>query len=322
MKKHEVTALGELLIDFTMNGVSDQGNPVYEANPGGAPCNVLAMLTKLGHQTAFIGKVGQDMFGKQLEQTLKKTGIDSYLVREEKVPTTLAFVKKLPGGDRDFCFYRNPGADVMLKQEEIPLPVIENSRIFHFGSLSMTHDGVYEATKKAVLYAEEKKVLISFDPNLRRSLWESDELARKRIDFGLSHCQILKIADDEVTFVTGNRDCVQGASELKKRYRIPLVLLTRGREGSCALYEDICVCEEAFLQKETTDTTGAGDTFFGAALHMICQEGVQGLTKEKLSEMLRFANAASSLITLKKGALCVMPDREQIEKLVRERQGF
>ncbi len=173
-KQFDVVALGELLIDFTENGVSEQGNPLWEANPGGAPCNVLAMLNKLGRRTAFIGKVGNDVYGRQLHEVVSHAGIDtSALLFDSEVHTTLAVVHTFPNGDRDFSFYRNPGADMMLREEELPVSLIENCRIFHFGTLSMTHDGVRQATKTAVNKAKDAGALISFDPNLRPALWSS-----------------------------------------------------------------------------------------------------------------------------------------------------
>ena len=182
-RKYDVIALGELLIDFTDNGLSSQGNPLLEANPGGAPCNVLSMLAKLSKKTAFIGKVGKDMFGKQLRETIKDVGIDdTYLLDDEEVHTTLAFVKTYENGDRDFSFYRNPGADMMLKEEEVPLDALRDCRVFHFGTLSMTHEDVRKATKKAVETAKEAGALISFDPNLRPPLWDDLEEAKKQID--------------------------------------------------------------------------------------------------------------------------------------------
>ena len=182
MKKYDVTALGELLIDFTENGKSNQGNPLFEANPGGAPCNVLAMLAKLGHNTAFIGKVGNDFFGEQLRAAIKEVGIDDTgLCTDEKIHTTLAMVHTYPDGDRDFSFYRNPGADMMLNKAEICEDILKNTKIFHFGTLSMTHEGVREATKEAIHIAEEAGAIISFDPNLRPPLWESMEEARKQV---------------------------------------------------------------------------------------------------------------------------------------------
>ena len=219
MKKYDVVALGELLIDFTDNGLSGQGNPVFEANPGGAPCNVLAMLRKLDKNVAFIGKVGCDGFGKQLAQVLKETDICTEgLCWDEYVHTTLAVVHTLPGGDRDFSFYRNPGADMMLTKEDLPLELIRDCRIFHFGTLSMTHEGVREATLTAIQTAKENGALISFDPNLRPPLWESLEDAEEQIHVGLGLCDILKIADNEIEFMTGETDFDKGAAILQKRY--------------------------------------------------------------------------------------------------------
>ena len=214
-KRFDVLALGELLIDFTENGQNEQGNPLLEANPGGAPCNVLAMLQKLGKHTAFIGKVGKDMFGTQLRQAAEDAGICmDYLLEDEVVHTTLAFVKTFPNGDRDFSFYREPGADMMLRGDELPLGVLRNTRIFHFGTLSMTHPEVRFATRKAVTLAKEAEALISFDPNLRPPLWHDLEEAREQIKWGLSRCDILKIADNELEFMTGETDFDRGAAAL------------------------------------------------------------------------------------------------------------
>lgn len=196
MKQYDVTALGELLIDFTENGKSGQGNPLFEANPGGAPCNVLAMLSKLGHKTAFVGKVGNDFFGEQLKDAITEVGIDAaYLRMDEQVHTTLAMVHTYPDGDRDFSFYRDPGADMMLAEDEIPEELIKDSDIFHFGTLSMTHEGVRAATKKAIRIAKEAGALISFDPNLRPPLWKDMNEARIQVLYGLENCHILKISD-------------------------------------------------------------------------------------------------------------------------------
>ena len=197
----DVIALGELLIDFTENGVSGNGNPILEANPGGAPCNVLAMLQKLGHKTAFIGKVGKDSFGDYLQETVAGLGIDTdNLLRDEEIPTTLAFVHTAPDGDRSFSFYRNPGADMMLKKTEIAYDRLKDTRIFHFGTLSMTHEDVREATKAAVACASEGGALISFDPNYRPLLWKDEGLAREMMRYGFECCDIMKIADDEILF--------------------------------------------------------------------------------------------------------------------------
>lgn len=199
MKKFDVVALGELLIDFTENGVSGQGNTVYEANPGGAPCNVLAMLNKAGRKTAFIGKVGQDIFGNKLKATLDEVGIDtSNLIIDEDARTTLAFVETFPDGDRDFSFYRNPGADMMLTEDDLHEDLIRDTKIFHYGTLSMTHDAVRNATKKAIDIAKESGAILSFDPNLRPPLWKTLDDAKEQVAYGLSKCDVLKISDNEI----------------------------------------------------------------------------------------------------------------------------
>lgn len=317
MKRFDVTALGELLIDITENGKSTQGNPLLEANPGGAPCNVLAMLSKLGHKTAFIGKVGNDFFGIQLKDAISEAGIDaSFLRMDDQIHTTLALVHTASGGDRDFTFYRNPGADMMLTEKEVSAEAIQDSRIFHFGTLSMTHDGVREATKKAIHIAEEAGILISFDPNLRPSLWSSLDDAKEQVLYGLAHCQILKISDNEIQWLTGEEDYSNGIEWIKEKYHIPLMLVSMGKQGSRAYFNGMMVETAPFLQKNTIETTGAGDTFCGCVLHYICEHGLWDLTAENLREMLVFANAAAALVTTRKGALRVMPDRKEVEELL------
>lgn len=320
MKNYDVTALGELLIDFTENGLSEQGNPLFEANPGGAPCNVLAMLTKLGHKTAFVGKVGNDFFGKQLRDTLEEVGIDAgSLKMDDEIHTTLALVHTFPDGDRDFSFYRNPGADMMLTADEVPEDLIRDSKIFHYGTLSMTHEGVREATKKAIRIAEESGAILSLDPNLRPPLWKSLDEAKEQVLYGLAHCQILKISDNEIQWLTGEEDFNAGVAWIRSRYTIPLILVSMGRDGSRAYYGDKMVEAAPFIQENTIETTGAGDTFGGCVLHYVAEHGLDGLSEENLREMLTFANGAASLITTKKGALRVMPSREEIESLIQGR---
>ncbi len=318
MKKYDVVALGELLIDFTENGESAQGNLLLEANPGGAPCNVLAMLNKLGKKTAFIGKVGQDSFGRMLAKAVKDSGTDiKNLVIDEKVPTTLAFVHTRPDGDRDFSFYRNPGADMMLKKEEVMEEVIRDGKIFHFGTLSSTHAGVREATRYAIQVAKDNGLLISFDPNLREPLWPSLEEARREIEYGLSKCDILKISDNELEFMTGTTDYTKGVEILRKSYEIPIIFVTLGKEGSRAYYQDMIVEAKPFIQENTIETTGAGDTFEGCALNYILDHGLEKLSEVNLKELLVFANAGASIITTRKGALKVMPEAEEIRKLIK-----
>lgn len=305
------------MIDFTENGKSGQGNPLFEANPGGAPCNVLAMLSKLGHKTTFIGKVGKDFFGQQLKEAISEVGICAdYLFMDEEVHTTLALVHTYPDGDRDFSFYRNPGADMMLTEAELPLDVLQDTKVFHFGTLSMTHEGVRAATKKAVQTAKAAGAWISFDPNLRPPLWKSLDEAKEQVLYGLEYCDILKISDNEITWLTGEEDYSAGVAWINSRYHIPLVLVSMGKEGSRAYYQGNMVEVAPFLQENTIETTGAGDTFCGCVLHYICEHGLEGLTESGLKEMLVFANAAASVITTRKGALRVMPEREDVEDVI------
>ena len=316
MKKFDVVALGELLIDFTENGISSQGNPIFEANPGGAPCNVLAMLARLGKTTAFIGKVGNDRFGKVLSETIKDCGICADgLVFDDTVHTTLAFVHKKTDGDRDFSFYREPGADMMLRKCEIDEEIIKSAKIFHFGTLSSTHEGVREATRYGGDIAKESGALISFDPNLRPPLWDSLDNAKKEIEYGLSKCDILKISDNEIEFMTGSTDYDKAVRELMGKYHIKLAFATLGKNGSRAYYGDM-QAEFGGFDVDTIETTGAGDTFCGSALNFILEHDINALTENDLKELLAFANAAAAIITTRRGALKVMPEKEEILDLI------
>lgn len=322
--KYDVAALGELLIDFTENGTSGQGNPIYEANPGGAPCNVLSMLKKLGHNVAFIGKVGNDIFGRQLKTAVGNVGIDTTgLVTDDDVRTTLAFVETFVDGDRDFSFYRNPGADMMLNPDDVNEDVIRGARIFHMGTISMTHEPVRSATCKAVAVVQSVQAMISFDPNIRETLWDDMEDAKEQTAFGLSVCDILKISDNEIQWFTGEQDFDAGIKKIQDEYNIPLILLSLGKVGSRAYLKnnvtDVKAEVPAFVREDTVETTGAGDTFGGCCLYYVlehCPEGTDindvDWTEENLKEMLTFANKAASIITTRKGALAVMPTLEEI----------
>lgn len=315
-KKYDVIALGELLIDFTMNGQSEQGNNLFEACPGGAPCNVLALLNKMGKKTAFVGKVGKDQFGTLLRNTISEAGIDaSHLVTDEEVNTTLAFVHTFPDGDREFSFYRNPGADMMLGENEVDEDFVKDTKIFHFGTLSMTHDGVRAATKKAVSAAKDGGCLISFDPNLREPLWSSLDLAKEQMEYGFSMCDILKISDNEIQFVSGREDYEEGIAYLQEKYNIPLILLTMGKDGSRAYYKGMRVERKGF-SVDTIETTGAGDTFGGSSLTYLLEHDFDSLTEEQLGEMLTFANAAAAIVTTRKGAIRAMPKRGEVLSLI------
>lgn len=317
-KKYDVVALGELLIDFTENGLSEQGNPLLEANPGGAPCNVLSMLQKLGDKTAFIGKVGNDGFGHLLTKAVQEQGIDTTgLVYDNDVHTTLALVLKKENGDRDFAFYRNPGADMNLKEKEVNESLIASSSIFHFGTLSLTDESVKKATQKAVKVAKENGLTITFDPNLREPLWKSLEEAHEQVAWGLQQADVVKISDNEITWFTGMDNYDEGIAFLQKEYpNLKLICLSMGGDGSKAVYRDIRVEYPAFLQEATIETTGAGDTFCACMIHTVLENGIDHLDEEKLKEMLKFANAAASLVTTKKGALRVMPTKEEVETFI------
>lgn len=318
-EKFDVVALGELLIDFTENGTSAQGNGLFEACPGGAPCNVLAMLCKLGKSCAFVGKVGDDMFGRLLRDAIIEVGIHADgLVMDANIPTTLAFVKTFENGDRDFSFYRKPGADMMLTESELPEEAIASARIFHFGTLSMTHEGIRAATVKAVELAKEGGALISFDPNLRPPLWDDLEDAKEAIAWGLSQCDILKIADNELEFMTGETDFGKGAAILHEKYpNIQVLNVTAGADGSYSFYgEEEPVFVPSFRLGGTIETTGAGDTFCASVLNFVVENGIARLTPEDRQAMLRFANAAAYLVTTRKGAIRSMPEREEVEAIL------
>ena len=270
MKTYDVIALGELLIDFTQNGLSEQGNGLFEANPGGAPCNVLSMLNNLGKKTSFIGKVGNDQFGLTLKHSLEDLGIGTEnLLMDDQVHTTLALVHTFENGDRDFSFYRNPGADMMLRADELNEELLQDTRLFHFGTLSMTHEGVREATKKAVRIAKESGALVSFDPNLREPLWDTLDNAKEQVRWGLGQCDVLKISDNEIQWLTGEKDFTRGVAKIREEFPIPLILVSMGGDGSRAYYNGGYVEAAPFLQKNTIETTGAGDTFCACVINMM-----------------------------------------------------
>ncbi len=318
--KYDVTAMGELLIDFTQNGITEQGNGLFEANPGGAPCNVLAMLAKLGKKAAFIGKVGDDLFGRLLFRVIAEAGIDAGgLVFDPSVRTTLSFVRNTPDGDRDFSFYRNPGADQRITPAEVRTDLIRQSGMFHFGTLSLTDEPARSATQAAVETAARAGALISFDPNLRPPLWPSLEEAKKQMAWGCGRCAVLKIAAEELAFLAGEDAVGPGIASLRGRFPgIALFLVTKGKDGAEAFYGGVHVSVPAYREVRTIDTTGAGDTFCGACLAYLLDHDPDRLTEEQLTEMLKFANAAAALVTAKKGALRSMPSRGEILRLMGE----
>ncbi len=320
--KFDVVALGELLIDFTQNGVSGQGNPLFEANPGGAPANVLAMLCKLGRRCAFLGKVGADGFGDQLSATLTQAGIDLRgLRRDAEEHTTLAIVHTLPGGDRDFSFYRKPGADMMLCPDELDREALTACRVFHFGSLSLTDEPCRTATQTALAIARQSGALISFDPNLRPPLWPDLEAAREQIEWGIARSDVLKLADNELEFLTGEADLARGADYLRARFpNLRLMNVTLDAAGSRAYCGDAFAAVPGFHLGGVIETTGAGDTFCACVLNYVLDHGPDGLGEADLREMLRFANAAAYLVTTKRGAIRSMPAPDEVNAVLSQIQ--
>jgi fructokinase len=315
----DVTAIGELLIDFTPAGFSAQNHPLYEENPGGAPANVLACLSRLGHRTAFVGKVGRDRFGHDLKSAIDAAGIDTQsLQMTERYPTTLAFVHLDNHGDRSFSFYRHPGADLMLQPDEVPVDRIKNSRIFHFGSVSMTANPAREATRVAVRTAKKAGCVISYDPNLRPMLWTSQNEARSIIESVLPDVDILKLSEEELVFLTGEAVLDQGASDLFSQYNLELILITRGPAGAYGATRTVSALHRAYDVK-TIDTTGAGDAFTGSVLDRVlhAKKHFADWNGDELNDVLAFANAAGSLATTRTGAIPAMPERDEIERCMK-----
>jgi len=327
---YDVAAIGELLIDFTSSGDSERGNPEFEANPGGAPGNVLAMLAKLGHKTAFIGKVGNDMFGEMLTDGLRRLGIEtSGIIKTFEAGTTLAFIRNSDDGEREFSFYRNPGADTMLREDEVSAEIIGNCKVFHFGSLSLTDEPSRSATRRAVAAAGENGALISFDPNLRPLLWGDLEEARRQIAWGCSVCDVLKVSDDELEFIVGGggvdgsgggdggSECSDGIIALRERFPgIKVIFLTKGALGAEGYWGEYSAAKPAFTGINVIDTTGAGDAFFGCCLSHLLRCNINTPNQEALENMIICANAAAAIVTTRKGALLSMPNEDEILRLL------
>lgn len=313
---YDVVAIGEVLIDFTPLGKSDRGNQIFERNPGGAPANVLAYLAKLNKKTAFIGKVGNDQFGYFLKDTLCNNKIDTKGLRfDEQINTTLAFVHLKEDGDREFSFYRNPGADLNLKNDDIDYEIVKNTKILHFGSLSLTDNPARETTFKVLKYAKQHNILISYDPNLREPLWTSLEIAKEMIIEGLKYADIVKISEEELEFITGINDIEKGSNKILELYdNVKLLLVTLGSKGSYYKTNNANGFVEGF-KVEAVDTTGAGDSFFGGILYKLLNlnSKIEQLTNNELDKILLFANAGASIVTTRYGAISVMPTYEEIQ---------
>ena len=315
-KIFDVTALGELLIDFTPSYTENCKNEVYEANPGGAPANVLTVIANMGYRAALISKVGKDHFGSNLIRKMAEIGVntDSVIIDHE-IHTTLAFVSLNDDGNRSFSFCRNPGADCVLTRDEIVPHSISESRIFHFGSLSLTNEPIRAATNAAIQIAKDNGLIISFDPNVRLNLWRSKEEALQQITLHLNDCDILKISDEECEFLTGEKDIETGARLLIDQYHIALVFITMGADGAyycSSRFNGIVATEKV----KAVDTTGAGDAFMGAVLTRILEANVDlhQLTEEQIKDIVLFANACGTLTTLNRGGIPAIPTREDLKE--------
>ena len=321
-REYDVIALGELLVDFNALHSNDFDSVVYESNPGGAPCNVLAMLSNLQKRTAFIGKVGDDFLGHALQQRIVRMGISTEgLSKDKKRNTTLAFLNDSKTYPHQYLFYRNRTADMNLDEGDVDADMLSRTRIFHFGSLSFTHKRCRKATRKAIKAAKSKHRLISFDPNYRPVLWPGEEEARKWMLYGCSVCDILKVEANELAFITQQTTIQNGVDFLQKHYSISLILVTSGEAGSQAFMGSRKVYQEAFLTNRTIDTTGAGDTFLGCCLAYILEQGME-LSDHQLQEMLFRANAAASLETTRKGAIRAMPTQAELEDYLKQLTSF
>lgn len=315
--KFDIATLGEILIDFTESGKSEAGMRLFEQNPGGAVANVVCAAAKLGKKTSFIGKIGDDMHGVFLRDTLEKAGVDtSGMVIGKDVFTTLAFVSLSENGERTFSFARKPGADTQLSIPEVNKQILQNTTIFHIGSLSMTDEPSRSATFYAVTEAKKAGAIISYDPNYRPSLWESREQAIDQMRSILSQVDIIKISDEETELLTGMQHPEDAAAELI-RMGIFCVAITLGKNGALVCTKDGMARVPSFKTK-VVDTTGAGDSFWGAFLYCLLESGLQpsGLKLENVIEFARFGNAAASICVGKRGAIPAMPGLDEAKKLL------
>ena len=316
---YDVAALGELLIDFTCLSTDTDGYPTMAAHPGGAPANYLAALTKFGAKTAMIGKVGSDAFGRLLIKTLKGAGIDTRgMLVSDDVFTTLAFVTLDDSGDREFSFARKPGADTQLRFDEIDLSVIDASKVLHFGTLSMTNEPARDATYKAVEYAAGHGKLISFDPNLRKPLWDDLDEAKRQMLWGLKHADIVKISDEETEFLFGIAP-EEAAKHIIDSFGVRLVYVTCGAEGCFYRTKTASGFVKALSGIAVKDTTGAGDIFGGSAMYGLLRAGgvPEKLTAEEFENIVSFACASAGLSTTKAGGISSVPELGEVEAAMR-----
>ncbi len=311
---YDVVALGELLIDFTCVSADADGYPTMAAHPGGAPANFLAAVTKFGGKTALLGKVGADTFGRLLTGTLEKAGIETRgIIASNDVFTTLAFVTLDEHGDREFAFSRKPGADTQLRFSELELPLIDDAKAFHFGTLSLTDEPARATTYRAVAYAKERGKLITFDPNLRKPLWKDLDTAKEQMLWGLSQADVVKISDEEIEFLFGLNP-QEGARKILNDYGVKLVFATCGADGCWFENQNACGHVDSLKGVKVVDTTGAGDIFGGSAVRKVLQTGKcpEELNEAELREAVRFACTAAGLSTTKPGGISSVPEEQEV----------
>ncbi len=309
--KYDITAFGEILIDFTNVGVSANGQKLFAQNPGGAPANVLVCAKNLGSETAFIGKAGQDMHGTFLKETLEHAGVDTEgFILDDNYFTTLAFVDLNEQGERTFSFGRKPGADTQMTPVEMNMEIINDSKIFHVGSLSLTHEPARSATFFAIEKARKNGVIISYDPNYRASLWENVEKAKEQMQRIIP--DIMKISDEETHLLTSHSDYKEAAKELFEK-GVEVVVVTIGSEGAYVYNKDGGQHVKGF-KSQVVDTTGAGDAFWGGFLHKIaeCEKTLHEISLEEIAGFARFANAGASLCVEGNGAIPAMPSLDDV----------
>ena len=310
----DVVALGELLIDFTCQSTDADGYPTMAAHPGGAPANFLAALTKFGAKTALMGKVGSDALGKLLLGTLQSAGISTEgMLVDENCFTTLAFVTLDASGDREFSFARKPGADTQIRFEELNLTLIDEAKVFHFGTLSLTDEPARSATYKAVAYAKERGKLITYDPNLRKPLWKSLDACKEQMLWGLGQADVVKISDEEVEFLFG-LGVQEGAKHILANYGVKLVFVTCGADGCYFSNGTASGHVESLSGIQVVDTTGAGDIFGGSAVWKLlqCEKAPDKLGEDELRHIVRFACTAAGLSTTKPGGIPSVPSYEEV----------
>lgn len=318
--KVDIVALGELLIDFTEAETSENRMKLFEQNPGGAPANLLTVASHMGCKTAFVGKVGKDMHGKFLKETLEQENIcTEYLVEDENVFTTLAFVAIDENGERQFSFARKPGADTMLTMDDLDIDILRNCKIFHSGSLSLTDEPARGATVKAIQTAKEAGALISYDPNYRDSLWKNEATAVEMMKSVIKYADVMKVSDDESLLITGE-DNYQNAARMLVSSGVKLVAITLGGDGVLIATEKNMGIIPG-LEVEAVDTTGAGDSFWGGFLSHYLGLGkeIEELSWEEVQECARYGNATAALCVQKRGGIPAIPRKEEVEALVRKR---